>query len=272
MLLFTACHVGVRLLGIALLAVVGPMVTAAVLGGDMLFFLLFKLARDDLRYWLKLDGVLSWVVSIVARFFYKLMVDFTVMVQLRHPQEIGGLYWIMCLVIGQATSFVALYLYSSVDAAKYKDNKLWALLGGIEAAFVLFFAAFVMTIKPIYRVTFFSTLTAKQFKHRRFRCATSDQAKIDIFGSHRSYYAGIRDEIEQWVREKYDAWVEEAPEWFTERVKTSIPTDLIPKEVEGNKHAFENAVRSSLKKVPPLSTGSKREEEGERGLRAQLFQ
>ena len=87
MFLFTACHVGIRLLGIALLAVVDPGITAAILGGDMLFFMLFKLARDDFRYWIHFDGMLSWVMSFVVRLFTKLMVDFTVMVQLRRTYE-----------------------------------------------------------------------------------------------------------------------------------------------------------------------------------------
>ena len=87
MLFFTACHVGVRLLGIALLAVVSPIITAAVLGGDVLFLLLFKLGRDDFRYWLKLDGVLSWVTSFLVRFIMKIMADFTVYVHCRRTYE-----------------------------------------------------------------------------------------------------------------------------------------------------------------------------------------
>ena len=81
MFLFTACHVGVRLLGVSLLAVVSPIKAAAVLGGDALFFFLFKLARDDFRYWLTLDGVLSWVASFLVRIVMKIMSDFTVYVQ-----------------------------------------------------------------------------------------------------------------------------------------------------------------------------------------------
>ncbi len=66
-----------------MLVVVSPVLTAAVLGGDQVLFLSLKFARNDLRYWLKLDGALSWSVSILFRFFAKLMVDFTVLVQLR---------------------------------------------------------------------------------------------------------------------------------------------------------------------------------------------
>ncbi len=83
MLLFTFCHIGVRLIGISVLAVVSPTVAAAVLGGDVVFFFLFKIARRDLRYWLNVEGYTSWVVTFISRLFEKLMVDFTAMVQLR---------------------------------------------------------------------------------------------------------------------------------------------------------------------------------------------
>ena len=86
---FTACHVAVRMLGVALLAVVDPMLVIGVLGGDQFVFFVFKILRDDLRYWLKLDGVLSWFASFLIRLVSKEMVDFTAIVQLRHPQEIG---------------------------------------------------------------------------------------------------------------------------------------------------------------------------------------
>jgi hypothetical protein len=142
---FTACQVALRLLGIALLASVSPIVSAAVLAGDVSIFLLFKFARGDLRYWLKLPGGLSWTMSFVVRFFTKLMVDFTTFVQLRHPQEIGGLYWCTCLLLGQATSFIAVHLYDLEKTGALKDGAtdLWGLMGGLEAAFVVFFAFFL---------------------------------------------------------------------------------------------------------------------------------
>ncbi len=83
MFIFTACNVSVRLLGIAILAVISPVITGAIVGGDVVFFLAIKAARGDLRYWLNIDGILSWIVSFVIRIFAKLMVDFTAMVQLR---------------------------------------------------------------------------------------------------------------------------------------------------------------------------------------------
>ena len=83
MFAFTSAHVALRLFGTAILALFSPFVTAAVLGGDVLLFLLFKFARNDLRYWLNVDGFLSWVITFLFRIVLKLMVDFTAMVQLR---------------------------------------------------------------------------------------------------------------------------------------------------------------------------------------------
>ena len=146
------------------------------------------------------------------------------------PNEIGGLYWILCLLLGQATSFVAVYLYSSVGTIHkaFKDDDLWAFVGVLEASFVIFFAMFVATMDQKYRRTFFSRVTAKQYNIMSFREATSDKARHDVFGLHPSYYRSIRVEVKQWVRQNYNTWLEENPEWFTERLRTRIPIDMIP--------------------------------------------
>ena len=141
----------------------------------------------------------------------------------------------MCLVFGQTTSFVALYFYSrlNTEVGSKSSRDLWALLGATEAGFVTFFVIFVTTMTAKYRVTFFSTVTGAQFNQRRFRTATTEKAKSAIFFSHPSYHDGIRDEVKAWVSENYSTWIEEKPDWFTERVNASIPKDMIPEnEVE----------------------------------------
>ena len=148
------------------------------------------------------------------------------------PYELGGLYWITCLVLGQLTSFAAVYLYSRSAAASEKSatspNDLWALVGVLEGTFVVFFAIFVAMMAPKFRVSFFSTVTASQFCIRKYQNATLDQQKINVFGDHPSYHESINDEVKQWVRKNLAAWEAEAPEWFTERVLASIPKDMIP--------------------------------------------
>ena len=49
MCLFSACHIAMQILKVALLALIGSVYVCTFLGADMLFFLLFKTARGDLR-------------------------------------------------------------------------------------------------------------------------------------------------------------------------------------------------------------------------------
>jgi hypothetical protein len=124
-----------------------------------------------------------------------------------------------------------LFYNSSVGAVEDGATtalSLWGLMGGLEATFVIFFATFIVMINKKYVGTFFSTQTAKQYKQRHYQSALTDRAKCEIFLSHPSYYASFRSEIAFWVRENWDIWNEERPEWFTERVKSSIPNDMIP--------------------------------------------
>ncbi len=137
------------------------------------------------------------------------------------------------MVIGQCTSFFAALLFEKRDTAS-EESALWGLLGGLQISFVVFFAVFVATIERKYTPTFFSTMTAKQFRIQAFREAASDSTKANILKLHPSYYKSIRSEIEQWVKENWDGWIEEEPEWFNDRVKASVPKDMIPtSEVEG---------------------------------------
>ena len=41
----------------------------------------------------------------------KTIVDFTLLVQFRHPSEVGGLYWSVNMVLNQLFCFVSVYLY-----------------------------------------------------------------------------------------------------------------------------------------------------------------
>ena len=72
-------------------------------------------------------------------------------------------------------------------------------------------------------------MTGKQFNCQRYHDATTDEAKIEIFSRHFTYYHSIRSEIKEWVQENWAKWNEEKPDWFTTRVIAGIPIDMIPK-------------------------------------------
>ena len=87
--LFSACHVTMKVLSIALFALVGSSYVVVFLIADMALFLLQKCAFANFRYWFRLDGPLSLVASLIVRVITKLLVDFTVFPHLRHPMEVG---------------------------------------------------------------------------------------------------------------------------------------------------------------------------------------
>ena len=237
MFTFSSCHVLMKVLSTALLASVGGVYVGAYLGGDMLFYFLFKAARGDFRYWLNVPGVLSAAMSATSRLMIKLMVDFTCLLVARSPFEEGGLYFSISILISHASCFVAAYLYINDRASsassqegpkKFGAVELWAFLGGVEGLFILSFTFYLLKIKRKYVKTFFSTMTGKQFCVYTFRNAISDSAKVRIFTRHPSYYASTRDEVKTWVGENWERWSEEKPAWFTARVISTIPDDMIP--------------------------------------------
>ena len=239
MFLFTAMHVMLKVLGVALLGVAGASYVLIFLGGDILFFYLQKLLRGDLRIFSRADGVLSWISSLIMRLTSKLLGNFTVMLQLRHPGELGGAYWSTNLLVGQATSFVALYLCkvsngqegSAVASARLNFSSLSIAMALLSISSVVFFTLFIRYINDGYIRTFFSTKTAKQFHCQSYLEATTDQARIAVFRKHRSFYKAIRPEVKRWVLENWEEWKEEKPEWFTTKIRKRIEDDgIITKE------------------------------------------
>ena len=42
---------------------------------DCILLFLYKIARNDLRYWFNVEGLLSWVITVVFRIVVKFVVD-----------------------------------------------------------------------------------------------------------------------------------------------------------------------------------------------------
>jgi hypothetical protein len=99
---------------------------------------------------------------------------------------------------------------------------------GLQLGFVVFFSVFVATMNKAYRSSFFSTVTATQFKCQNFKDAKSDLARFDIFLNHETYFDSIKVEVKEWVHENWETWNDEQPDWFTDRVRASVPEHLIP--------------------------------------------
>ena len=86
-----------RSLAIALLALVGGdsgvAYMAVFMSAELTFFILIKVLRGDFFYWVPVEGFAAYPVALTMRIINKIVTDFTVIVQLRHPNELGGLYF-----------------------------------------------------------------------------------------------------------------------------------------------------------------------------------
>ena len=176
----------------------------------------------------------------------KIIVDFTCVVQFRHPNELGGFYWCLNLVLSQASCFVAAKLYidnvgggeGTVEKVEDEEGKGFppsAVMAVIQAAFALWLASllgFLVSIDKNYLHTFFDLASAKQHATRKFRAAATDYEKFAIFTVHPSYRSSfsIRKEGKEWMSENYEVFDAEKPEWWTELLISTIPDDFIPKE------------------------------------------
>ena len=58
-------------------------------GGEMIFYLVFKLTRGDFYWFSRVEGFFAVIMAFFQRFFVKIIVDFTGCLHFRHPYELG---------------------------------------------------------------------------------------------------------------------------------------------------------------------------------------
>jgi hypothetical protein len=80
----------VRSVSTALLAIVGTRWLIAYYASDMCLYFAYKLLRRDFWHWVPLEGAASVLQSVLDRVVIKVLVDFTGIVQMRGPGEMGG--------------------------------------------------------------------------------------------------------------------------------------------------------------------------------------
>ena len=98
MTLISALHNLSRSVGCALLVTAGGKTLVSLfVGGEMLLYLVFKLARGevfklargDFMWWPRVEGIVGIMMSIVSRIIVKAIADFTGCLHLHHPFELG---------------------------------------------------------------------------------------------------------------------------------------------------------------------------------------
>ena len=100
-----------RSIGAALLMLADTKIFVAYMVGDHLLYLLQKLVRGDFLYWMHMEGVGGLAASLLMRVIVKTLTDFTGVIQLRGPGEMGGVMWLWTMCLALVAPWVAVPIY-----------------------------------------------------------------------------------------------------------------------------------------------------------------
>jgi hypothetical protein len=140
----------VRSIGAALLLLVNVSYLFGLLGAEMGIYFAYKVARDDFYYWMPVDGTAGFAFSLWARFIFKVLADFTSVVQFRAPAEIGGLYFTVNSVMAFVFCFAAIKIFFASDVVKasiLNEDYVTKALFGLFGFWALNAALFVSIMK-----------------------------------------------------------------------------------------------------------------------------
>jgi hypothetical protein len=212
-------------------------------GGDLGLYILVKILRGDFWYWMPLGGNIEIMSSIVMRVIVKTIVDFTSIVHFRHPQEVGGVYWLFGLVLTMGSLPVSVHVTSP-----YVDEKAIYIASSIVKYFIpitiLCFAVFFWNIESNYWHTFWSTQKGKEYSMAFFLEEESEAVKFKVLQHSRHQWVSIEGQIKKWVGLNWAKWEEEKPDWFTDVMKAKVPVDFIP--ADGDARRRESFRRASV--------------------------
>jgi hypothetical protein len=243
MMLLTAGMLLIRCTTIVLLGLMGGSWAFLYIGADLGLYLLVKILRGDFWYWTPLGGNAEIANSIICRVLVKIIVDFTSVVQFRHPNEVGGAYWLFGLLLTMGSLPMSIYL-----ASPYVDVGAIDIASSIVKYFIpitaLCFAVFFWNIEKKYLYTFWSTQTGKDKTMAYFLEGVNDATKIEVFGHSRHHWVSIEGQLKTWVELNWATWEEEQPDWFTDVRKAKVPVEFIP--ADGDARRRESVRRASV--------------------------
>ena len=161
------------------------------------------------------------------------MVDFTILIHLRGPVELGGCWFLVSMLVSMVGSGASVYLYSThyEGADKLNRETLQTVLGVLGTVWVSSAFAFVSVMNRKYLSTFYNLDTASDYKRKCFLSAREDQddLKSKLLTDHPDIYRSWGDELlKPWTLTNWDRWEEEKPAWFTDTWIDNVPNDYIP--------------------------------------------
>jgi hypothetical protein len=198
-------------------------------GADLGLYLLVKVLRGDFWYWIPAGGNVEIVSSIVGRLLVKVVTDFTSIVQFRHPNEVGGMYWIFGFVLTMGSLPIAIILAERGDVAEDSIEFAWNAVGIFVPFAVVSFLIFLLSTERKYFGTFVSLQRGKDLTVQRFRDSSDEASKADsIFRNSKHHWELIEEEVKAWVQANWVRWEDDKPDWFDDAIRARVPAEYIP--------------------------------------------
>jgi hypothetical protein len=245
MIFFSAGMLVIRSMTIVVLGLLGGKWVSLYVGADLGLYLLVKILRGDFWHWMPLGGNTEIVFSIVCRVLVKVVTDFTSIVECRHPNEVGGMYWTFGFVFAIGSLPVAIILAEKEEVVESRLKLAWRVVRIFIPCSVMSFAVFFMSIERKYIGTFISLQKGKDFTVQRFRDSADDASKADtIFLNSKHHWESIEEQVRAWVETNWERWEEEKPNWLDDAVRARVPVDYIPES--GDARRRESVRRASV--------------------------
>jgi len=228
MFLIMIAYVTRTSMGMAFLFSISPISVYAYMAASMVVYLLYRVCRRDLHYWIQIEGKTGRIVSILSRVTVKIIADFT-------GCMLGELYYSLALLQAQVRSAVVVKLY--VDATKGGADALvaeivYTVVATASMTWACSYSLFFAHIKKGYAGTFVDTRSAAKFLVDAFNDPkASDYQKAEVARNTRLYWRSIEDEMLKFLAEKWTAWEEEKPKFFTKAWIAKLHDDMLPERV-----------------------------------------
>jgi len=247
----------VRSISTAMLAGIGKGYLLYYTVADIGLYFAFKFARNDLYYWMPLEGGMGLIVTFMGRLLIKVITDYTGCVHFRAAVEMGGFYWTVNMVLSVVVSFASVWLYFDEvgDEGGLQQDFAWRVVGGVSIAWIVLFAIFMMVINGAYWGTFYSTQTGNAWAQQAFldKAAGPEKRATEIISFNRHMWQSIREDVREYFKENWETWEEEAEDWFDEYFIMGVDDDLLPpavlrreKMAHGGGERSERRRRSSI--------------------------
>jgi hypothetical protein len=217
----------IRCMTIVVLGQLGGNWVSLYIGSDLSLYLVVKILRGDFWWFLPLGGKAEIVSSICARILVKVVTDFTSIVQYRHPNDVGGVYWVFGVVLTMGSLPVAIF----VGKSQLSDTTMTIacfVVGLFIPLTVICFGVFIYNIERKYLSTFFSTQRGKDYTMKNFRGGDDSTKAKYSFKMSKHHWISIEGEVRDWVKVNWQKWEDEEPEWFTDAMKARVPVEYIP--------------------------------------------